>query len=223
MRQYSAYPKNQIDQLIASVPGAAEELRRNELVMTEDLAREVADIRMRTDYILYHKYLPLATVTTHSFFEDLGANVTDYWTNIKVGGRIPFSGNFKIIGLGMLIEPMLTNGKVADITAILDGHFNFHVGSGETSTLKGPLAVLYSQRNVCCFVASASGQEAVTEIISNSPFTGKFGFLPLPNAPRIRDNVNFKIEVTWNTTWAADSGVKMGLYIFGKREFPFAE
>lgn len=221
-RKMIAFPQSRLAQIAAANPALAQ-IFQEDLVVSEDLLREIIDIRQRTDYILYHGYVPQSGDVSKSFFEDLGTTTTDYWTNIKVGGRTPYAGTSKVIGLGMWVEPFYTL-HISELPTILTGWFNFHVGSGETSTLKGPLSLLYTQRNTMCCVASSSpNDDALEHVLSNSPFSGKFGFLPLPNAPRIRDNVNFKLEVTWNSSWTAESNLTLFMAIFVKREIPFAE
>ena len=216
MRTLIAVPKSSLGDIYSAIPGAAQIFGEQGVELREDLVEEVANIKQRIDYILYSGHLPLESEASYSYFEDSAAGEnTDYWTNIKVPGQVPFSGTYKINGLGMFVTPttLTTASQIEDLPLITDGWLNFQVGSSEGSILKLPLHAIFTQNIKCC-----TGSSAVNQFISNSVFSGKYGFYPLPNAPRIKSGTNFKVEVNWGTTWVAKSDLKMFLYIFGKRE-----
>jgi hypothetical protein len=211
------------EQLMLAIKNAVAAAAQYGVKFDETMLRNIVNISQLTDCILYAGHLPVITEVSHKYFSDIAAGENDdTWTNIDNPGRLPFTGTFKISGLGMLITPLI-NDHPADIIQSLNGSLNFKVGSREGTILKLPLSAMFTQEAKCCVAGSATGQNLLIEVVSASPFGGKFGFLPLPNAPRISENVKLSVDVRYRTAWAATSNLSTFFFIFGKQETPMAE
>lgn len=191
------------------------------IAISENELAKYMSLRQRQDYPLYAGHLPLANEVDFSFFATFGAGEnTPRFTNLTQQGRTPFQGEYKINGIGMLIEPVIHTYS-AELAAICNGYLDFKVGSQNASIFMAPLMALFTQEAKCCINGSPS-VAAATTVISNSPFGGKFGFIPLPNAPFINQNTNIRVDVEWDAAvnGGSNAHIRIFFYIFGKRETP---
>lgn len=193
--------------------------------IAKDIFDEVKSKRRYFDAILYHRHKP-TTETTYKYFETLTSGETNKtYTNIITAGKLPWSGDFKINALALIIDPLIvfsTTGtdRAAMINTIINGNWAFNVG--DTKIDERPLYSLFSQLRCCSIYRSqATAADQFDSIVGmTAPGLNKYGYLVLPEGPVIESTDKFDITVNWEAAPGGSNVMYLGFFLLGKRITP---
>ena len=168
-----------------------------------------------------------AGLSSHKFYSDISGSETIY-TNMKKSGELPWDEKFEIKGLFITIAtPGYFYHSASVVTAfdyineLVQGYYEFY--KGDNLILEGHLSDLFAAGKpvVALFRSLASAADHFDLFLGfQDPVVAEKGYFPLPDGPTLEKSVQFRVQVTWDSTIDSNNPFYLKMVMIGNRVRP---